>query len=44
MSHILWDHLPWGHIRTILDKRLDGEARDSHAAAAVQMAGPAMSS
>ncbi|MDJ0458576.1 PDDEXK nuclease domain-containing protein [Arthrobacter sp. NQ7] len=29
-------HLPWGHIRTILDKRLDEEARDSYAAAAVE--------
>ena len=29
-------HLPWGHIRTILDKRLGPEARDSYASAAVQ--------
>jgi predicted nuclease of restriction endonuclease-like (RecB) superfamily len=28
--------LPWGHIRTILDKRLEPEARDSYSAAAVQ--------
>nr|WP_326961884.1 MULTISPECIES: PDDEXK nuclease domain-containing protein [unclassified Arthrobacter] len=29
-------HLPWGHIRTILDKRLGPEARDWYAAAAVE--------
>ena len=29
-------HLPWGHIRTILDKRLEPEARDWYAAAAVE--------
>ncbi|GAA3313932.1 hypothetical protein GCM10017710_19390 [Arthrobacter ramosus] len=29
-------HLPWGHIRTILDKRLEPPARDWYAAAAVQ--------
>lgn len=29
-------HLPWGHIRTILDKRLEPEGRDWYAAAAVQ--------
>ncbi len=29
-------HLPWGHIRTILDKKLDLEARDWYAAAAVE--------
>jgi predicted nuclease of restriction endonuclease-like (RecB) superfamily len=29
-------HLPWGHIRTILDKRVDPEARDWYAAAAVE--------
>ena len=29
-------HLPWGHIRIILDKRLEPDARDWYAAAAVQ--------
>lgn len=29
-------HLPWGHIRTILDKAATGEERDWYAAAAVQ--------
>lgn len=29
-------HLPWGHIRTILDKRLEPPARDWYAASAVQ--------
>ncbi|MDP9696190.1 UNVERIFIED_ORG: putative nuclease of restriction endonuclease-like (RecB) superfamily [Arthrobacter globiformis] len=29
-------HLPWGHIRIILDKRLTPDARDWYAAAAVQ--------
>lgn len=29
-------HLPWGHIRTILDKRLDPQTRDQYAAAAVK--------
>lgn len=29
-------HLPWGHIRTILDKKLSQEARDWYAAAAVE--------
>ncbi|MGY2747876.1 PDDEXK nuclease domain-containing protein [Arthrobacter sp. UYCu723] len=29
-------HLPWGHVRTILDKRLEPPARDWYAAAAVQ--------
>ena len=29
-------HLPWGHIRTILDKKLDHEARNWYAAAAVE--------
>lgn len=29
-------HLPWGHIRTILDKKLDPGARDWYAAAAVE--------
>jgi predicted nuclease of restriction endonuclease-like (RecB) superfamily len=28
-------HLPWGHIRTILDKAATGEERDWYAAAAV---------
>lgn len=29
-------HLPWGHIRAILDKRLDPQTRDRYAAAAVE--------
>lgn len=29
-------HLPWGHIRTILDKRLTPDAREWYAAAAVE--------
>jgi predicted nuclease of restriction endonuclease-like (RecB) superfamily len=29
-------HLPWGHIRTILDKAASAEERDWHAAAAIQ--------
>lgn len=29
-------HLPWGHIRTILDKRLEPAAREWYAAAAVE--------
>ena len=29
-------HLPWGHIRTILDKKLDHEARNWYAAAAIE--------
>lgn len=29
-------HLPWGHIRTILDKKLDRDARDWYASQAVE--------